>query len=196
MLNGTATVATSIPNVVGEPQPKFKVRERTDIAHILVPLSLNENDRPALTLGLQLAAAHRADITLLHVLPPEETPGSVHWLSAIDNLHQSLSNPTRPKAPTVDEARAAIQAFFVREAADHLRDSVQVRTECRVGDPASEIVRFAEHESVDMVILATELTTWGLPIWPGLVRSVLGNTRKQVVLVRPGARRGARHASD
>ena len=40
--------------------------------HILIPSGLDQRDRSAVLFGLELAAAYRSRVTLLHVITPPE----------------------------------------------------------------------------------------------------------------------------
>jgi hypothetical protein len=65
-------------------------------AHIVVPTRLTIDDFPVLTLGMEMAAVHRAMLTVLHVRPAAEpSPGGLH---AISLLHRAVDCLHRPAA--------------------------------------------------------------------------------------------------
>jgi len=189
--NGTSIPSSSANGVAGGHAAPDHAAVGAAYTHILVPTALVPRDRAALLLGLQMAAAYRAKVTLLHVLRPEERANSVHWLDAIDNLHRALSRPTDETAPRGDQktepVRARILAFLERTVPAALRSSVPVNAVSRVGDAAHEIARFADQAAVDLVILGRSHSAWKLPLWPGVAQRVMQLTARRVVLVRPDA---------
>jgi len=159
---------------------------------------MGQHEREALRLALRMAAVYEAKLTLLHVVPPDDERRSVHWLDAIDDLYGALSRPNRYFSnPASNDphlaARTDVSTFLASEAPAVLREAVSIAVECRTGDVASEIVRFADDARADLIVLCGEPPQWGLPLWPGLVRSVFHMTRKQIVLVRPCSTSAAPH---
>src|SRR5262245_44491045 len=80
--------------------------------HILVPTSLDDADRSALMLGIEMAALHRASLSVLHVLPYDDYVNSINWLDAIDCLHRALDQRAKcaPSNGSLDaEERARLQ---------------------------------------------------------------------------------------
>jgi nucleotide-binding universal stress UspA family protein len=153
-------------------------------AHILIPTTLSASEHPAVRLGLQLAAGHETRVTLLHVLPFEASPTSVHWMDAIDKLHRALSPDLRSPA-NVAAVPPKIWEFLQREIPDQLRSGVDIHAEGRQGDFAEEVVRFAARSGVDLIILCTELSWNWLPVLPPQARRVLQLARQRVALVGP-----------
>ena len=163
--------------------------------HILVPTSLARTERPALLWGAQTAAAHDARLSVLHVLPPFDESGSIHWLDGLDNLHRALSGsggPPRRGTATPQDRRAAVEAWRhrVREFVEGLvpaalRQGVDLRAELSVGEVADEIARFADDEGVDLMILSSDLRRGWLPILPARLRQILKLTRTPSAVVRP-----------
>lgn len=157
---------------------------------ILVPIALARRDRAALLLGLQMATAYRAHLTVLHVLPPSEPSNSLHWLDGIAHLTRTLSRPSEiHSSPNGDDStekmRIRILAFLEEVIPTPLRGSVRVCAASRVGDVAHEIARYAEDAAADFVILGSTRSARGFSLWPGVARRVLQLTSRQVVLARP-----------
>lgn len=154
-------------------------------AHILIPVHLTRRDQTALLLGLQMAHAFQGQVTVLHVLAPQEQPSSMHWLDAIDDLHRSLSRERhRSDLTSVQRGQEEVTAFLDRELPAGMRRAADIRVECRIGDPANEIARFAD-EQADLVLMSEQRTVWRLPLWPSMARRVLQRTLKPVLLVHP-----------
>lgn len=158
-------------------------------SHILVPTALVPQDRAALLLGLQMAAAYRAQVTLLHVVPAEEPANSVHWLDAIDNLHRKITRPGEEfgRGNAIEAAGGRISTFLERTVPANLRAAVKVNAISRQGEVAREIARFADQAAVDLVILSSSQSAWKLPLWPGISQRVLQQTARKVILLRPDA---------
>lgn len=167
-----------------------------DYSQILAPTTLSPDERPAILLGFQLAAATGARLTLLHVLPDvepvtngAERNGSLHWLEAIDNLHQALrtgrvlSRPARLKR--LEQFRGRLAEFAEEQVPACLRLETNVRFECLSGDVVEEIARYAVAESADLVILTSRLSCWKLPVVPSRLHRVLQRLHSRVIVVRP-----------
>ncbi len=151
--------------------------------HVLAPTSLAQSDRAALNLAFELAAIHRAKLTVLHVLPDENT---MHWLDAFGYLHEALDrdNLGAGKLETPQQALPHIRIFLEREVPEQLRKDVELRVECCVGEVADQIVRIADEGNADLVILSGGQPHWWSAALPATVRRVLRTTERQVVLVR------------
>lgn len=168
-----------------QPEPQ-RVEGLSRYTHILVPTRLDGRDRGAILHALELGAAHGAVVTILHVQPPDAPSNSLHWLDAIDRLHQSISRMSRRTALGANgSAKSELELYVELMAPAALRERARVELVRVVGDLATETARFAEPVDVDLVVLSLEPWGWGLPILPGHVRTIFQRIRKQVVLVSP-----------
>jgi len=129
------------------------------LVHILVPVRMDASERQAVSLALRMAAAHRARVTLLHVLRRVEPP-SAHWLDAIDNLHRALDGHSRDPGAAIRERESELRAFLEREIPVDARDAVDIHFECRVGGVATEIVRATRELAADLVVLRRHPARW------------------------------------
>lgn len=163
------------------------------VTHILVATRLVEADREAVTLALRMAATHRARVTLLHVLTPFH-PISVHWLDAIDNLHRAVSGQSPNEVTAAHEGRSKITEFLQREIPSDLRDSLEIRTECRVGDVATEIARVTDQEAVDLVFLCDRPSRWRPSILSSLTQRIVELNSRPIVFARSQANRNGNGA--
>jgi K+-sensing histidine kinase KdpD len=158
----------------------------SEARHVLVPVTLSECDVPAVRLGLHMAAASAARLTVLHVGQiPLEDP-SRNWLASIDRLHQSLS------AAGVDGhalARAAADQLkaFVRSAGTASLVLADVSLIVRPGDFCDEVLRFARSADADVVILPGEKLQGWIPAVPSRLRRTLQQLGKRIVAVWPEA---------
>lgn len=166
---------------------------RARFTHLLLPIQRIEQELQAVMLGVEMAALHRAKLTVLHVRPPVENDPSPHWLDAIDRLYQALDHSAEgapPRASASDDSiRSGIRQFLSRNIPEALWNRVEMHLECRAGAFAEHVARFVDERTVDVLIMSSAPTRWWLPILPAPLRQVLRRTGPQVILVAPGARR-------
>jgi nucleotide-binding universal stress UspA family protein len=136
-------------------------------------------------------------LVLLRVAEPEvgliaapPRPVSAGWPAAMYEHERDLEYASHPIYATQQELSTS--AAIERELLDEQRQLAQagytVSIAVRFGDPANEIITFAEQQSVDMVAMATHGRT-------GLQHLVLGSVAAEVLrsltipvlLVRPAA---------
>jgi len=106
--------------------------------HILVPVDLGEHNGRALAMALALAVdGHKSRVTLLHVVQrlAAGAPGE------LEPFYRKLVHRSQAKL------RHAARAFS--------HAGIDVRTEVRVGEPATEIVRKTLREAVDLVVMGS-----------------------------------------
>lgn len=148
----------------GPPRPR--AAEEISIGRVLVPLDGSDFSLRALPHAAALAKLFEAEILLLHVSGPEETP--------------------RPRAEAVLE-RAAAQL-----AGRGLGMDIRVRK----GDPASEILEACRSESADAIAMATHgrsgLSRWTLG---SVTEKVLRAAEVPLLVTPPPAAAAARAAS-
>jgi len=156
--------------------------------HILILTSLDAGERSALTLGLEMAQAHQARLTLLRVLEPEKESNPIHWLDAIENLHSprpisAEAAPSPKEDAEAEVARMQSLAYLEQTVPARLRDEVNIHAECRVGDVAHEVIRFANQMAVDLLILPLKRLVWWSPMFPSPSRQIIRVARARVILV-------------
>lgn len=170
-----------------------------EYTHILVPTTLSPGERSAILLGFQLTVTTGAGLTLLHVVPDvepatngDEHTGSLHWLEAIDNLHQAMRTGPQlqphDRLKLLEQLRGRLSEFVEEQVPAFLRLQANVRFECLAGDAIEEIARFAVAESADLVILTSRLSRWNLPVVPSRLHRVLQRLHSRVIVVRPDAK--------
>jgi nucleotide-binding universal stress UspA family protein len=193
MLNGSAIRTRWLRS---EPATHPRRQRQGDVSgdlHVLVPISLSDDGAAALRLATQMAASGQGTLTLLYVCPPSDDRNPVHWLDAIDRLHEALDGAMgEAVAPSegnpVLAARSAAWAIYLEAVPEALRLAVNIRVACRIGDFADQVARYADDSDADLVVIPCRPSRWWLPILPAQVRRVLQLTQKQVVLVRPDQR--------
>ncbi len=177
---------TERASILQPPQPTAAVENA--VSHILVAVRLDAQESEAVTLALRMAASHRARVTLLHVIAPY-APVSVHWLDAIDNLHRALSGQSRDDAAAMRQGQSSVVEFLDRKIPLALREPLDLRVECPIGDVAAEIAKFTDEQSVDLVFLCDRPSGWRPSIWPSLSQRIVQLNSKPIVFARPQAKR-------
>ena len=130
---------------------------------ILVCTDFSENSVPARVLAIEFARELKAELILLHVVNS-----------------RLLGYPTFADRVPLDMAlvQQNIEEGVAEElellAADSRREVTNVTAFSRSGAPAEEIVRFADEESVDLIVMGTHG-------WAGVRHMILGSTAENVV---------------
>lgn len=158
--------------------------------HLLVPMA-ETMDRPTAIVGLRLGGLMQARVTLLQVwsTPPQR---SLHWLDAIEQLHDGLSSRSRcsreaEQENSLLEAQMKMVEWLKREIPEPLRHQVEICVEARIGDLGREVARYAEQMSVDLLILRRVTSRWGQPVLPRAARRLLKMTDTPAILIHPDA---------
>jgi nucleotide-binding universal stress UspA family protein len=153
--------------------------------HVLVPTDFSEPAAHAVRYAIEEARLHRANVTLLHVLPARR---------GTDVYYVSGAEPPRPGSldPAVEACLGALspsEPGSVRsdpsaEALARLRDLMPGSfhgvwdVEVADGPPAETIVRVALERHVDLIVMATHGRA-------GLQRMLLGSVAEQVLRLAP-----------
>jgi nucleotide-binding universal stress UspA family protein len=135
-----------------QPIPLRKLLYATDLSEVA--------DR-ALEFALVLAHEFSAQLIVLHALP------DLGWAYGMEYVPLDL---TKEKT----EAREAVFHRLVSSVPESARRDPRVRIELQEGRPAETILRFADGEDVDMIVLNTQSRS-------GLDRALLGSTAERVV---------------
>lgn len=121
---------------------------------ILCPLDLSTNSLEAIDVATSLAKAENGEVIFLFTAIPElptESGYAAIEMAAAEKAAQQELEQIRPSDPKV--------AF---------------RHEVRRGDPATEIVKYADENAVDMIVITTHGRT-------GLSRLLMGSVAEHVV---------------
>jgi len=132
--------------------------------NICCAVDLSEPSWLAAEQAVELAREARSRLTLLHVRTPPPPAASGGLVSS----QGILAEEERESEERLEEWR---------EDAEH-RARIPVRSVIRMGDPASEIVQFAEEEDCDLVVVGTH-GRGGIP------RLILGSVAERVVRAAP-----------
>ena len=155
------------------------------ITHVLVPTDFSETAAHALHLAFEEANAHRARVTLLHVVSPRAGTDvyyvgpAVGHPGAFDPAASARVGAPWPAQPATVVRHDASDAVLteLRDLIPHaFRDSWGA--EIAVGSPAETIVRIAEEQGADLIVMGTHGRT-------GLPHALLGSVAEKVVRLAP-----------
>ncbi len=111
------------------------------VRRILVPLSSAPHARPLLKVAKKWALAYGASLDLLHVVEPPTVTNTLTGLFSIADLSPDL--------------QAGAERALKRLHLDTNGATLEARVHVVEGNAASEIVRFAEKEDIDLILMAT-----------------------------------------
>ncbi|MGB6066698.1 MAG: universal stress protein [Desulfomonilaceae bacterium] len=130
---------------------------------ILFCTDFSDNSKPARKCAVDYAKTFNAELIIFHVInssrigyPSLEEGIPVDIRTALSDIQQSVERALN----------------FV--ASECRKELAQVQTSVRIGPPAREIVRFAEEESVDLIVTGTHG-------WTGFKHLIMGSTAENVV---------------
>ena len=130
---------------------------------ILLCTDFSENSRPAREIAVDYAQAFGAKLEILHVVNSSRLGFPAFEMAVPVNVQEVL----KALEESVEKGFAAL----VKECQKTLSD---VATYSRIGVPANEIIRFAQEESVDLIVMGTHG-------WTGFKHLILGSTAENVV---------------
>ena len=119
------------------------------IKKILCPTDFSEPSYEAMKVADEMAAHFSADLTLLHVVTP----------IPVIPIHD---DPTSFNLPLYEkEMEASARKSLDQVAGEKIPREINTRTLVIQGDPATQIVRLATAENMDLIVIATHgLTGW------------------------------------
>jgi nucleotide-binding universal stress UspA family protein len=144
-----------------------------DHAHmstILIATDGSPEAREAVDYGLELAAGEDAEVVLLQVIPP------------IDWTQLERGAVIRP----IPEEIALRRSFALEEAAKLAAShGVPIAAEVLAGDPADEIVAYADNHDVDLIVVGSRgRGTLASTLLGSVSHAVLQEARRPVLVVR------------
>jgi len=133
---------------------------------ILCPTDFSEFSQEAIREATELASQFGSELLLLHVVTPIIVP-------AVG------VEPVPPRLPVNEQELEEEAKTFLRNWVDRLQSQgLKVRSILRRGNAADEIIRAAEEENADLLVIATRGKT-------GLTRILLGSVAEKVVRHAP-----------
>lgn len=144
---------------------------------ILFCTDFSENSRPAWGLAVEYAQSFGAQLLILHVIDYKDFPGYVDW---IEKLREILAEVERM-------ANERLQSM-AKECADKVKE---VKTFCRTGVTAQEIVTVAQEQGAELIVVGTHGRTGVKHLVMGSVaRSVLRTAHLPVLIVEGPPEKG------
>jgi nucleotide-binding universal stress UspA family protein len=129
---------------------------------ILVTTDLSDHSLAALEYASTLSLLYGAKLYLLHV--EDVGPSSMYPAQLPDFYGEQFNKQA------ADTARWSLERF----AGEKIKPDLNITLAVRLGDPVDEIVRFAEEERADMIVMATHGRT-------GLSHALMGSVAEKVV---------------
>lgn len=151
------------------------------ITHVLVPTDFSETAAHALRYAFEEARVHHAKVTLLHVVP-SGTGTDVYYVSPAAG-HPGAFDPAasaRVGAPWPTQPATVVRHDASDAALTQLHDLIphafrdSWSAELAVGSPAETIVRIAQEQAADLIVMGTHGRT-------GLQHALLGSVAEKVV---------------
>ena len=131
------------------------------IRRILVPIDFSASSRRTLQAALPFARQFGAKIALVHVIEPMLLP---------ENLMLAV-----PELPAIgNDLMADSQKRLEQLAVQEIPAEHRLPTQVRVGRPFDEIIRVADENQVDLIVISTHGYT-------GLKHVLMGSTAERVV---------------
>lgn len=137
-----------------------------DLHRILVPTDFSKHSGNALTYAAAFAEKFGAELYLLHVVQD------------LALFIPEAVTAAPPIAPSLEQLTAAVREALDRTVKDYPLQGLTVHREVREGNPFYEIVRFAQENNIDLIIMGTHGHT-------GLVHVLLGSVAEKVVRKAP-----------
>jgi nucleotide-binding universal stress UspA family protein len=122
---------------------------------ILYATDLTENAAHAFRHAVGIARCHRALIHILHVLPETET-AVLNYVSTVMGEDRLADLELAHKAEVQDEIRKRLHEFAKAELADRPDDVERIAgIEIHHGNPAAEILKAADRQNADLIVLGS-----------------------------------------
>jgi universal stress protein A len=144
--------------------PPISVPE-VNLKKILVPVDFSKQSRKAMEYGLSFARQFNAEVLLLHVLEFAPAAMPVSPASPMPIIHDAMTQTAWRESAAKQLAEWRNESGTPIAVKASVRDAVSAH---------AEIVKAAEEENVDLIILGTQGHT-------GLARFLIGSTAEKVV---------------
>jgi universal stress protein A len=142
------------------------------IKKILAPTDFSDISVETVVHASELAQHFKADLLVVHVIPPIPTlPSDPHYNFEVPVYQEAL--------------RENAERQLARTVAEQVTSSVPTETVVTYGDPAKEIVRLAEEKEVSLIVIATHgLTGWQHIVFGSVAEKVVRTSACAVMTVR------------
>jgi len=133
---------------------------------MLVPTDFSKFSQIALLYAAAFAEKFAAELYLLHVVQD------------LAVFIPDMITVAPPPAPTVEQMTRAVHDAFDRIVKENQLDRFKIHREVREGTPFYEIVRYAQEQDIDLIVMGTHGHT-------GLAHMLLGSVTEKVVRKAP-----------
>jgi nucleotide-binding universal stress UspA family protein len=138
---------------------------------ILCPLDFSEPSYKALQVAIEIGSHFEAELVLCHVVPDAPAmPVDAPYAFAGEAEYEQVAKDSAEKELVI--------------AAKRLPGEIKSRTAIGMGDAADEIVRLAENEAADLIVIATHgLTGWRHLVFGSVAEKVIRLSDRPVLVV-------------
>lgn len=144
------------------------------LRRIVVPTDLSDFSLAALEYASTLSLIYGADLFLLHVEDVVPPPMYTTHVADLEAGHF--------QSQTEAEVRKSLEQFAARK----INPDLKAHLVLRLGHPVDEIIRFAEEERIDMIVMATHGRTGLKHVLMGsIAEKVVRNSSIPVLTVKP-----------
>lgn len=161
--------------------PVLIVRAEQSIRHVLITLDGSQLAENSLSLGLEVAQAFGAAVTLLCV---DDTSDHIDTtaVTKLNKYEPGLGEQFK------NSFHQDVTHYLEQVRLQHGRDDVSIITAAPYGKPAPAILNFAESHDVDLIVMSTHGRT-GLARWRygSVTEKVLREANCALLICRPGA---------
>lgn len=139
------------------------------VRKILVPIDFSEDSANGLKYAVSLAQKTQAELIVLHVTQKKDADAFLNLLAVMEGT--PMLNP--PATIPVDRllSEKALDLYRFIEKAVKNPGQVKIRRKVALGDKAEKILRVAEEENIDLVVLAFRKTSF-FPYRGSLLRMI------------------------
>ncbi len=153
-------------------------KDMLPIRKILCPTDFSEPAYKGVEAGAELAEKLSARLILAHVVTPPLLPVGAHPAAGVAGEGQRTPLLLDERQA---QARAEMQELLDKRIPDHLESATHIL----FGRPADEIVRLAEEEDVDLIVIATHgQTGWGRIFFGSVAEKVVRLAECPVLTVK------------
>ena len=154
------------------------------IKKILYATDLSKNSVYAYRYAMNMAEKYNAEIVTLHVIEPIP-PQVKHYVSIYVDEAKWVEKIKTEQKMAIEQIKKRLQEFCKRESQDDPRCLLLVtKILVQPGHPVEEILKAAEEEACDVIILGTHGKGFLKETFLGSVaRSVLDRTRKPIFVI-------------
>jgi nucleotide-binding universal stress UspA family protein len=146
-----------------------------DYKRILWPTDFSENSKAAMPHVMSLAEKFDASVTVVYVVVEPD-----YWALQTDFL--AGKSPSEISQRIGEEVKKKLSDF----CDEHLESCKDVDTHVIKGDPADSIIKLAEQENCDIIVMSSHgyggLRRW---VYGSVTHKVVSNSIKPVLVVRP-----------